>query len=140
MYKLEPVVADGGTLVNYAPHIGEVSVTHGRIIREIGYHTRDYFLKQWDRFRHYPWGVLAHSTHVRGIGTYADGVERPRVNVVLATGIPEAVCRQINLGWMDPRAVRRADYENREADGVLCVPKAGETLYRLRRAPPELGG
>ena len=68
MYKLEPVVADGGELIIYAPHVHEISVTHGKIIEEIGYHCRDYFLKQWDKFKHYPWGVLAHSTHVRGIG------------------------------------------------------------------------
>ncbi len=44
MYKLEPVVADDGELIIYAPHIHEVSITHGRHIREIGYHCRDYFL------------------------------------------------------------------------------------------------
>jgi nickel-dependent lactate racemase len=140
MYKLEPVVADGGTLIIYAPHVTEVSVTHGHILHEIGYHTRDYFLRQWDKFSHYPWGVLAHSTHVKGIGSYEDGVEKPRVNVVLATGIPKEVCDRINLGYMDPRSIRPEDYANREADGVLCVPKAGEMLYRLKNAPPELGG
>ena len=35
MYKLEPVVADGGTLIIYAPHITEVSYTHGRVLDEI---------------------------------------------------------------------------------------------------------
>ncbi|HUU59233.1 MAG TPA: lactate racemase domain-containing protein, partial [Phycisphaerae bacterium] len=43
MYKLEPVVADGGELIIYAPHIREISATHGKVIEEIGYHTRDYF-------------------------------------------------------------------------------------------------
>ena len=130
MYKLEPVVAEGGTLIIYAPHIHEVSVVHGRLIRELGYHVRDYFLKQWDRFSGYPWGVIAHSTHVKGHGTYENGVETPGVNVVLATGIPESVCREINLGYLDPASVRISDYENREAEGVLYVPKAGEMLYR----------
>ena len=95
MYKLEPVVADGGRLIIYAPHVTEVSYTHGEILDEIGYHTRDYFAGQWERFRHYPWGVLAHSTHVRGIGTYEDGVEKPRIEVILATGIPEERCRRL---------------------------------------------
>ena len=40
-----------------------------QLIDEIGYHCRDYFLTQWDRFRRYPGGVLAHSTHVKGLGT-----------------------------------------------------------------------
>jgi len=133
MYKLEPVVADGGTLIIYAPHITEVSVSHGRLIEELGYHTRDYFLKQWERFKGYPWGVLAHSTHVRGIGTYENGVEKGRVNVVLATGIPESVCRKINMGWMDYRKINPADYAGREAEGILYVPKAGEILYRLKK-------
>ncbi len=132
MYKLEPVVADGGTLIIYAPHINEISYSHGHILDEIGYHTRDYFVKQWDRFKHHPWGVLAHSTHVRGIGVYENGVEKPRVNVVLATGIPESRCRRVNLGYLDPASVRIEDYRGREDEGTLYVAKAGETLYRLR--------
>jgi nickel-dependent lactate racemase len=131
MYKLEPVVSDGGELIIYAPHITEVSVTHGAALRRIGYHTRDYFLKQWEKFKHEPWGVLAHSTHVRGIGTFENGVEKPRVSVTLATGIPEAVCRAINLGYRDPATIRAADYQDREAEGILYVAKAGEMLYRL---------
>jgi len=140
MYKLEPVVADGGNLIIYAPHVREVSVTHGHIIQEVGYHTRDYFLKQWGRFQHHPWGVLAHSTHVKGIGSYEEGVEKPRIAVSLATAIPRAVCEQINLGYVDPKSIRPQDYAGREHEGVLYVPKAGETLYRLKNAPPELGG
>jgi nickel-dependent lactate racemase len=132
MYKLEPVVADGGTLIIYAPHIDEVSYTHGKVLDEVGYHVRDYFVKQWEQFKHHPWGVLAHSTHVKGIGTYEGNVEQPRVNVVLATRIPEERCRRINLGYMDPGSIRLEDYANRENEGVLLVPKAGEILYRLR--------
>ena len=30
MYKLEPVVADGGELIIYGPHITEVCVAHGK--------------------------------------------------------------------------------------------------------------
>ena len=62
------MLADGGELIIYAPHISSVSLTHGHVIEKIGYHCRDYFLKQWDKFKDYPWGILAHSTHVRGIG------------------------------------------------------------------------
>jgi nickel-dependent lactate racemase len=140
MYKLEPVVADGGTLIIYAPHVTEVSATHGHILEEIGYHTRDFFLKQWDKYRKYPWGVVAHSTHVKGIGKFENGVEKPRVNVVLATQIPPEMCARINLGYMDPASIVPEEYAGREAEGVLYVPKAGEMLYRLRNAPKELGG
>lgn len=140
MYKLEPVLADGGELIIYAPHISEVCVTHGKTILEVGYHCRDYFLKQWDRFQHYPWGVLAHSTHVRGIGTFENGVEHCRAHVTLATAIPESVCRQINLGYRDPRSLRQDDFANREDEGVLLVPKAGEMLFHLKQQPKWAGG
>jgi nickel-dependent lactate racemase len=140
MYKLEPVVADGGELIIYAPHIHEVCITHGANIRKVGYHCRDYFLKQWDRFKDFPWGVLAHCTHVYGLGTYENGVETPRVRVTLATGIPEEVCREINLGYRDWRTIRVEDYQNREHEGVLHVPKAGEMLYKLKNPPKWAGG
>jgi len=133
MYKMEPAVADGGEVVIYAPHISEVSYSHGSILDEIGYHTRDYFLKQWERFQHHPWGVLAHSTHVKGLGEYdaAAQMETPRIQVTLATAIPPERCRRINLGYLDPASVRLDDWQGREAEGVLLVPRAGEMLYRL---------
>jgi len=133
MYKMEPVVADGGELIIYAPHIREISVVHGRVIREIGYHCLPYFIDQWERFHHYPWGVLAHSTHVRGIGTYEGGIEKPRIQVTLATGIPQAECKAVNLGYRDPASIDVADWEAKP--GRLYVPKAGEMLYKLK-APP----
>ena len=131
MYKLEPVVADGGELVIYAPHVDEISYTHGRVLDRIGYHVRDYFLKQMDRFGDVPRGVMAHSTHVKGIGTFENGVETPRVNVVLATAIGEERCRRVNLGYRDPASIDVEEYRGREDEGVLLVPKAGEMLYRL---------
>jgi len=130
-YKLEPVVADGGELVIYAPHISRISITHGETIRRIGYHVRDYFVGQMDRFRDVARGVMAHSTHVKGIGTYAGGVERPRISVTLATGIGESECRAVNLGYRDPRSIDPARWAG--GPGRLHVPRAGETLYRLAR-------
>ncbi len=132
MYKLEPVVADGGELIIHAPHVAEISYTHGHILDEVGYHVRDYFVRQWGRFKGHPWGVLAHSTHVKGTGTFDGGVERPRVNVTLATGIPRERCRRVNLGYRDPAGIDPREWEGREDEGVLLVPRAGETLHRLR--------
>ncbi len=131
MYKLEPVVEDGGRLSIYAPHVTEISYTHGKVLDEIGYHTRDYFRQQWEQFKDYPWGVLAHSTHVKGIGEFDNGIEKPRVEVLLATGIPEERCKKVNLGYMNPDDIDVDSYKNRENEGILCVPKAGEMLYRL---------
>lgn len=134
MYKMEPVIADGGEVVIYAPHIKEISYTHGEIIQRLGYHVRDYFVKQWDRFKEEPWGVLAHSTHARGIGEYdaVTGIELPRVKVTLATGIPEEICQKIHLGYLDPDSIDISEWENREGEGILVVPRAGEMLYRLK--------
>lgn len=140
MYKLEPVVADGGELIIYAPHLHEISEVHGNLIRQIGYHCRDYFLGQWDRFKEYPWGVVAHSTHVRGIGTYEDGIEHCRIRVTLSSQIPEDVCHAINLGYRDPAALDPKDFANREDEGILLVPKAGERLFHLREQPAWAGG
>lgn len=132
MYKVEPVVADGGDVILYAPHITEFSYTHGKVLEKIGYHCRDYFLANWEQFRELPWGVLAHSTHLRGDGTYENGVERPRVRVTLASGISEERCRAMNLGYIDPCTLNPDDFRNRESEGVLLVPNAGETLFRLK--------
>ena len=131
MYKLEPVVADGGELIIYAPHMKEISVTHGPHIEHVGYHVRDYFTKQWDQFKHLPWGVLAHSTHVRGTGTFENGIERPRVQVTVASQIPREVCERINLGYRDPASIDVESFADREDEGVLLVRKAGEHLYLL---------
>jgi len=136
MYKLEPIVADGGTLIIYAPHISEISYTHGKIIDQIGYHTRDYFLKRMGEFNGIPRGVMAHSTHVKGIGTYIKGIEKPRINVILATKISKQRCEKVNLGYMNPDEINISDYEKREDQGIVVVYDAGEILYRLTTGMP----
>ncbi len=133
MYKLEQVVADGGKLIIYAPHISDISRTWGHFMEKIGYHVRDYFLEQPDKFTGIPRGVLAHSTHVRGIGRMINGVEDPRIDVILVSAIPEEVCRKINLGYMDPATTNPDDYRNREEEGILFVEKAGEILHHVRK-------
>jgi len=135
MYKLEPIVEDGGELIIYAPHITEVSYTHGHILDRIGYHCLGYFCAQISEFADIPGGVMAHSTHVRGLGSYADGVEKPRIRVTLATGIPRERCERINLGYLDPKEIRAAEWIGRQKEGLLLVDQAGETLYRLKNPP-----
>jgi nickel-dependent lactate racemase len=138
MYKLEPVIADGGEVVIYAPHITEFSYTHGAVLAEVGYHVRDYFVKQWDRFKDYPWGVLAHATHLRGAGAF-DSIngEQPRIQVTLATGISAARCAAHNLGYLDPATIQIEAWQGRQDEGILVVPKAGEILYRLAVENPQ---
>ena len=129
-YKVEPVVADGGEVVLYAPHITEIAAMHPRLV-DIGYHCRDFFLAHWERYRDVPLGELAHSTHLFGAGTY-DPVagEHQRVHVTLATGIPEATVRRANLGYLAPEAVDLSAWASDPR--TLVVPDAGEVLYRLR--------
>lgn len=132
-YKTESVVADGGELIIYAPHITELSYTHGQVLDAIGYHTRDFFLGQWERYKDYPWGVIAHSTHVKGIGSFDGTVERPRISVKLATGISRERCERINLEYMDYRAIDIAQWQGRP--DRLYLERAGEMLYRLKDPP-----
>ena len=132
MYKLEPVVADGGELIIYGPQVKELSFVHGRAIRRIGYHVRDYFVNQWDRFAAEPKLILAHSTNVRGIGSFVGGREAPRIAVTLATGIPEDVCRSVNLGYRDPRSIDTGNWKAGKGEADMVVENAGQDLYRLR--------
>jgi nickel-dependent lactate racemase len=132
MYKLDPAAADDGEVIIYAPHLSEVSLVHGKYIYEVGYHVLDYYLKQWDRFKHVPLGVLAHSTHVRGAGRFENGVELPRVKVSLASRISADDCARLNLCYVDPASISFDEWKGREQDGILFVPKAGEMLYRVK--------
>jgi nickel-dependent lactate racemase len=132
MYKLEAAVALGGEVVIYAPHLDVVSHVHGKYIYEVGYHILPYFLNDWERFRNVPLGVLAHSTHLRGSGVIENGVEKPNVKVTLASKISAEDCARLNLGYLDPSTINLDDWKDRENEGILFVPKAGEILYRLK--------
>lgn len=132
MYKLEPAVAVNGEVIIYAPHLDTVSRVHGKYIYEIGYHILPYFLQDWERFKHIPLGVLAHSTHLRGSGQMVGGLERPNVRVTLASRIPAEDCAKLNLGYLDPASIRIDQWRGREDEGILLVPRAGEILYRLK--------
>jgi nickel-dependent lactate racemase len=137
MYKMEPAMADGGEVIIYAPHVNEVSYVHGSLLDEIGYHCRDYFVEQWPRFAHYPGGILAHSTHLKGSGTFdaTSAVETPRVAVTLATGISRERCDRVNLGYMDHRTIDREQWPTGLGHDTLLVPRAGEVLYRVGQPP-----
>jgi hypothetical protein len=132
MYKLEPALAEGGELIIYAPHLDVVSHVHGKYIYEIGYHVLPYFQNQWERFKHIPLGVLAHSTHVRGDGRYENSIEYPRASVTLAARLSPEDCARLALGYQNPDDIDPSTWQGREAEGVLYVHHAGEMLYRVR--------
>lgn len=133
MYKMEPVVEAGGEVVIYAPHLDVVSHAHGKYIYQVGYHILPYFLGDWERFKDVPLGVLAHSTHVRGSGVMVHGIEQANVRVTLATKISPEECARLNLGYCDPASIHPADWQNRENEGILYVPRAGEMLYKVKK-------
>jgi nickel-dependent lactate racemase len=139
VYKLEPVVAEGGEIIVYAPHLDTVSRTHGKFIFEVGYHVLPYFLGNWERFKDVPLAVLAHSTHVRGSGSMEGGVERPRAKITLASRISAEDCARLNLGYCDPASIRPEEWRGREDEGILCVPNSGEILFRLNEGPVPAG-
>jgi lactate racemase len=132
MYKMEPAIAEGGEVIVYAPHLDTVSHVHGMYIYEAGYHVRDFYLKQWDKYGHLPLGVLAHGTHLRGSGTFENGVENARIKVTLSSKVSREDCDQLSLGYLNPADINPAEWAGREDEGILYLPKAGEMLYRLR--------
>ena len=133
-YKMQPAMADDGEVVLYAPHITDLAENHKEIY-DIGYHCVEYYTKQWDRFAAVPKGVIAHSTHVRGAGTYdaETGVEHDRIKVTLCSQVPREIVEPLGLGYLSPDEI---DLEALAQDpDVLVVPNAGEVLYRTKDDP-----
>ncbi|MEA3365630.1 MAG: hypothetical protein U9Q79_08320, partial [Candidatus Hydrogenedentes bacterium] len=64
-------------------------------------------------------------------------IEKPRVQVTLATSISKEECEAVNLGYRDPDSINPDDWKDREEEGLLLVPHAGEVLYRLREGNPQ---
>jgi len=129
MYKCEAVVADGGEIIIYAPHINSLSITHGRVLEQIGYHVTGYYLQQPERFKGISRAVMAVSSYIKGTGEYRDGVERARIRVTIASGINRETCERVGLGYANPARINLRDWPNREEEGLLFIEKAGETLY-----------
>ena len=130
MYKLEPIVAEGGEIILYAPELAEISKTHGRYIQQTGYHVVDYFRKNWEAYEKFPWAVLAHATYLKGKGTYENGQESTRIRVHLATAIPEEVCKQMNLAYINPADIHFEEWSSHSDGDRLLVQNAGEVLYK----------
>ncbi len=131
MYKVEPAIADGGEVIIYAPHVKEFAFSHPEL-EQIGYHCMPFFTEQWDKYGHFPGGLLAHSTHLRGQGTFTlEAGEQCRITVTLATGISEERCRAMNLNYLDPALVDIDGFPKDDPDH-LFVPHAGEMLFRVR--------
>ena len=129
-YRLGPVIEECGELIIYAPHLKELSAVHGELIKRYGYApletVRELVATSEDLRRNLC--VAAHLAHVSFAGRRtAEGKIVPRYAITLASAIPEEICRQVNLGYLDPRSFRRESYEG-DAD-TLIVENAGRDLY-----------
>lgn len=129
MYKCEAIVADGGEIIIYAPHINSFSITHGHVLEQIGCHVIGYYLQQPERFRGISRAIMAVSSYIKGAGEYRQGVERARIRVTVASGISREACERAGLGYADPARINLRDWPNREEEGRMFIEKAGETLY-----------
>jgi nickel-dependent lactate racemase len=134
-YKLGGVIEPGGELIVYAPHLKEISVTHGRLIEKYGYAPLEQvreMVESSDELRA-NLCVAAHLAHVSyGSAPRADGTLGPRYRITMASGLDEDTCRRVNLGYLDYRSFRIEDYA---ADpDTFVVDEAGRDLYLVDRA------
>ena len=129
-YKLGSVIEPGGELIIYAPKLYCFSVTHGAMIERYGYgvieRMQELVAESGELEENLC--VAAHLAHVAFAGRQtADGKTVPRYTITLATGIDEASCRRVNLGYMDHTKFNIDDYKN-DLD-TLIVERAGRDLY-----------
>ncbi len=132
IYKIEPIVEDGGELIVYAPNIKDFSITHNNFIEEMGYHIKDYFLNKMSQYNKLPKAVMSYCTLVKGAGTLRNGREEPRINVVLASGISKERCEKVHINYKDPEKIHISEWENREEEGIMVIYNSGEVLYRIK--------
>jgi nickel-dependent lactate racemase len=129
-YKLGSVIETGGELIIYAPHLTQISETHGRLIEKYGYAPLEQvreMVEASDELRA-NLCIAAHLAHVSFAGHRdALGNIGPRYRITMATGIDEATCRKVNLGYLDHRTFDVKQYAG-DPD-TLVVEDAGRDLY-----------
>lgn len=130
-YKLGAVIEDGGELIIYAPHLTKLSETHGALIEKYGYapleSVRD-MLGASPELRE-NLCIAAHLAHVAYAGrTDEQGRIVPRYRITMATGLDEATCRRVNLGYLDHRTLDLEILNSRP--DTLFVKDAGRDLYK----------
>jgi nickel-dependent lactate racemase len=131
-YKLGGIIEEGGELIIYAPHLRAISETHGLLIEKYGYapidRVREMVALSTELRSNL--AVAAHLAHVSYAGTRDEtGRVVPRYQITLASALDEATCKRVNLGFMDHREFRRADYAS-DPD-TLVVERAGRDLYLI---------
>lgn len=131
-YKLGAIIEEGGELIIYAPHLTKLSETHGELIEKYGYapleSVRDMLGVSQELRENLC--IAAHLAHVAYAGRLDQhGKVVPRYQITMATGLDEATCRRVNLGFVDYRTL---DYEAMRSDpDTLVVADAGRDLYQV---------
>src|ERR1044071_5758473 len=131
-YKLGAIIEEGGELIIYAPHLTKLSETHGALIEKYGYapleSVRDMLGVSQELRENLC--IAAHLAHVAYAGRLDErGRVVPRYRITMATGLDEATCRRVNLGYQDYRTL---DYEAMSLDAdTLVVKDAGRDLYQV---------
>lgn len=135
-YKLQKpgVMAKDGELIIYAPHI-KVFHSNKSINSDIikaGYHCKDYIKNYIDKNTDFCRNSAAHLTNVSGPGEYnkSRNFEKLQFKVTLATGIPEDICKKVNLGYLDPNTLKKSDFEGKEK---LWIEDGGKYLYEFQK-------
>jgi nickel-dependent lactate racemase len=132
-YKLGSIIEEGGELIIFAPHLKAISQTHGRLIEKYGYAPLECVREMLQHSQELGDNlcVAAHLAHV----TYAGRLDEhgrvvPRYRITMATGVDEAVCERVKLGFMDYRSF---DLNSFESDPeTLIVRDAGRDLYKYK--------
>ena len=129
-YKLGSIIEEGGELIIYAPHLSQLSATHGHLIEKYGYAPLEQvreMVEGSDELRA-NLCVAAHLAHVSyGSARNAAGQLTPRYRITLASAVSEEACRRVHLGFLDHKSFRWEGYQS-DAD-TLIVKDAGRDLY-----------
>jgi len=132
-YKLGGIIEDAGELIIYAPHLTKISETHGALIEKYGYapleSVRDMLGVSQELRENLC--IAAHLAHVSYAGRVDEtGKIVPRYQITMATGLDQATCERVNLGYLDYRSVDLRGL--RSQPDTLVVEDAGRDLYKVQ--------
>ena len=134
-YKLGAIIEDAGELIIVAPHLTKLSETHGALIEKYGYapleSVRDMLGVSQELRENLC--IAAHLAHVSYAGRVDDeGKVVSRYQITMATGMDEATCKRVNLGFLDYRSLDLNTL--RRDENTLVVENAGRDLYKIQPA------
>ena len=118
--QIPGVLAPDAEVIIFAPHIHAFhsNASMDAAIRQIGYHGRNYVLDFLSRNPGFNLNIASHVMNVRGVNE--------DFRVTLATGISEAGCKAVGLGYIDPASIRRDDFQGAQQ---LWVDHGGLWTY-----------